>query len=529
MRWYRELFTPMLHIRPLGFVATPTLRLITEPNRRWLTMTVLGRSLAAIAGAILLSHCSPSVKTADSFEKQTIELKTYNLHDLGIVDVNGDQLLDIFTTHHSALQNLALNLGSMHFQESLSQWGLDQDRIFPGLALSPDEPLPDKPGLYVNWLGTDLVVRAHKLGSALKPISVSGTIDLLSDVTVQSSHDFSVKIQPPSLPAEATPTIINFNFSGNENGHFALKPDKDSVPIHFHLDNGVAPANIYVGALHISPTATDFSIRMRDRHAMAWADYNDDMQMDVFIARGALSGTLRTRPLILWDELFVQQNKAMTDIGQSVLPDKRGCPGRQTQWVDFDRDGRLDLFINCGRDGFQSQLLRQTETGSFVDVASESGLVLTTEGKFLWLDLDDNGYQDLLVVEDKHGSFVYKNQNGHFRIHHLANFKSESETAGLRIGDINGDGHADVFIESPSENRLLISDNGTFAVTRPSDLGLPQQSLAASWVDVDNDGTLEFFSFPDGLYRRTLDGRYEATGELRWTCKFLCPYTLKKS
>lgn len=527
MRWYRDLFKPIPHVCPLGFVSTSTLRFITQLKRPWLATTVLGRSLAALAGAVVLSHCSPSIETSDSFQTQTVELKTYNLHDLGIVDVNGDQLLDIFTTHHSALQNLAINLGSLHFHESLSQWGLDQDHNFPGLALSPDEPIPKRPGLYVNWRGTDLVVRAHELGNASELISVSGTIDALTEATVQSSLDYEVKIERPSLPADATRTIIHF--SGGRNGHFVLKPDRDSVPFHFQLNNGVIPSNIYVGTHNSSPPSSDFSIHMRDRHAMAWADYNGDTQMDVFIARGALSGTLKNTPLTLWDELFIQKTGSMTDIGQSVLPDKRGCPGRQTRWVDFDRDGRLDLFINCGRGGFQSQLLRQTETGTFLDVATASGLVLTAEGKFSWIDVDENGYPDLLWVDDEHGIFIYKNHNGHFQVHHLATFKSESETAGLHLGDINGDGHADVFVESSSESRLLISGNGTFAVIRPSDLGLPQQSLAASWVDVDNDGVLELYSVPDGLYRRTDDGHYKSTGELRWTCRNLCPYTLRKS
>lgn len=502
-------------------------RWIEELKRLWRLVATLRQSLAALAVGILLSHCSPSIELADNFEEQKLDLKTYNLHDLGIVDANGDELLDIFTVHHSAQQNLALNMGSLHFKDAFSQWGLDQDINFPGLAMIPDEPLPEKPGLYINWRGIDLVVRAHDLGGASASPVVRGTIELLTKVTLQTSLNYTVNIDAQPLPAGATRTIIHF--SGGANGYFAFRPAQDAIPIHFHLDEESTPANIYIGPDNISPPVTDFSIHMRDRHAMAWADYNGDMAIDVFIARGALSGTLKNTPLTMWDALYIQNNSRMTDIGESVLPDKRGCPGRQTQWVDFDHDGRLDLFLNCGRGGFQSQLLKQTTNGSFIDVANETGLVLTTEGKFSWFDIDDNGYPDLLWIDDERGIFVYKNENGHFQMQHLANFRSNSETAGLHVGDMNGDGHLDVFVESPSESRLLISSNGTLTVSRPVDLGLPQQSLAATWVDIDNDGLLELYSVPDGIYKRKADGQYEATGELRWTCRNLCPYTLKKS
>ncbi len=492
----------------------------------WLRQLVtlrLRQLLGVAVGALVLPGCSPSVEVTAEFKEQKIELATYNLWDLGVVDANTDQMLDIFTVNHSAKQSLSLNQGSMRFKDVFSQWGLDQDAGFPGLALIPEEPAPERPGLYINWRGIDLVIRSHRLPGAAA--TVRGTIDLLTPVHLKDSEGFRANIETLTLSSGATRTLIHF--AGGSNGHFAFKPRQDAVPINFHLDQGPDLASIYVGANTVSPSAADFTIHMRDRHAMAWADYNGDMQMDVFIARGALSGALKITPLTLRDALYVQRDGRMTDIGESVLPDKGGCPARQAQWVDFDRDGRLDIFIVGGRRGFSSQLLRQTDDGTFIDVAKEVGLDLTSEGKFVWLDVDDDGYPDLVWVDDR-GIYIYWNRDGHFQEQQLASFpKDHDEVTGLRVGDMDGDGHADVFVESPSDSRVLVSRGGTYVVFGAADLGLPVHSLAASWVDVDNDGILELYSVPDGIYKRTADGYYKATGAMRWNCGTLCPYELR--
>jgi hypothetical protein len=47
-------------------------------------------------------------------------------------------------------------------------------------------------------------------------------------------------------------------------------------------------------------------------------------------------------------------------------------------------------------------------------------------------------------------------------------------------------------------------------------MGLPAQSLNATWVDYDNDGRQDLHVVPDGLYRQSAQGRFESTGLLAW-------------
>jgi hypothetical protein len=169
--------------------------------------------------------------------------------------------------------------------------------------------------------------------------------------------------------------------------------------------------------------------------------------------------------------------------------------------------------------------LRQSHDGTFVDVADEAGLTLTSEGKFIWFDIDSDGYPDMLWV-DSQGIYLYKNQHGHFQSNQLARFTSTYNVTGLHMADIDRDGEMDVFVESPSDSRILLSENGTFKVIGAADLGLPSANLASGWVDIDNDGVQEFYSVPHGVYRRNTGGTYSATGMMQWKCGVSCPYTL---
>ena len=62
---------------------------------------------------------------------------TYELMDIGVADVNNDDRLDIFTSNHNSRQNLWVADGRGGYRDDLSAWGLDQNRDFPGLEISP--------------------------------------------------------------------------------------------------------------------------------------------------------------------------------------------------------------------------------------------------------------------------------------------------------------------------------------------------------------------------------------------------------
>jgi hypothetical protein len=219
--------------------------------------------------------------------------------------------------------------------------------------------------------------------------------------------------------------------------------------------------------------------------------------------------------------------------------DKRDCSGRKVNWVDFNRDGLLDLFIDCqdrahadvpGK--FPKQLYRQNPDKRFIDVAAEVGLDIPDHEviDFVWFDADNDGYIDLLTSEDT-GFYLYRNHGGKSFSRELIGrgrfvradnpkLKGIAEEywfvdGKLAVADFRGTGRLDVFSASKQGNALLLNDgNGRFSIVDPATIGLPAESVTASWVDFDNDGLPDLYSVPQGLFRQRRDHTFEGTGLL---------------
>jgi len=160
-----------------------------------------------------------------------------------------------------------------------------------------------------------------------------------------------------------------------------------------------------------------------------------------------------------WDDLFVSyfgKNVLYHNNGDGTftdITDKAGVGGNGKRWntgcafVDYDRDGKLDLFVAnyidldlatapvpesgpclykgvmvaCGPPGLKGGkniLFHNNGDGTFTDV-SESAGILQTGGTFglgvLTADFDNDGWPDIYVANDSSTSALYQNKrNGKF-------------------------------------------------------------------------------------------------------------------
>jgi hypothetical protein len=229
-----------------------------------------------------------------------------------------------------------------------------------------------------------------------------------------------------------------------------------------------------------------------------------------------------------------------------------GVAGDGKQWgtgcafVDYDRDGKLDLMVAnyvqidiktlpkpgegmtciwkgtpvmCGPRGLPyttNILYRNLGGGKFQDVSQSSGIT-NTHGHYCFsvstLDYNRDGWPDIYVACDSTPSILYRNnQNGSFTDvapnAGVAYDEDGREQAGMgaTVGDYDGDGWPDIFKTNFSDDTssLYLNDkDGTFT---PSifDAGLGLNTKYLGWgtmfLDIDNSGWLSILAANGHVY-----------------------------
>jgi len=102
-----------------------------------------------------------------------------------------------------------------------------------------------------------------------------------------------------------------------------------------------------------------------DTRAAAWGDFDAVGHLDLYVGFTRRSGAA--------NKLYRNEGdgKHFTEIGHELGVDVKG-ETRQVSWIDFDNDGRMDLFV-AFRDA-PNMLFHNEGGGKFVDVAKDLGV-----------------------------------------------------------------------------------------------------------------------------------------------------------
>lgn len=176
---------------------------------------------------------------------------------------------------------------------------------------------------------------------------------------------------------------------------------------------------------------------------------------------------------------------------------------------DYNNDGLADLFIT--RLGFyagEGQLFRNNGDGTFTDVTAAAGL--KTWGPAFsasWVDYDCDGRLDLFIANNIGGLFDRKSPNRLFHNNGDGTFTEVTESAGFSTpwptigsawGDYNDDGYPDLFLSNALGKSQLYRNNGdgTFTdVSTEAGIGGNCFGSICLWCDYDNDSRLDLVQF----------------------------------
>jgi hypothetical protein len=286
---------------------------------------------------------------------------------------------------------------------------------------------------------------------------------------------------------------------------------------------------------------TDVSARA-GLQASGWAssvcagDYDNDGFLDLFVT-------------------YYGQNVLYRNKGDGTFEDatrRAGLPIGGTRWgsgcsfVDYDRDGRADLFVanylafdlanaaevgkgpnciwkgvpvNCGPRGLPTDtnlLFHNDGGGVFADVSRASGIAAVT-GRYPMTaaaaDFDGDGWPDIYVACDSTASILYhNNHDGTFRDTAVESGVAYGENGtqqagmGLALADFSGDGLLDLLKTHFADDVPALYRNlgkGSFEdVAVASGVGVQNRYVewGAGMPDLDNDGRADLMYVTGNVY-----------------------------
>jgi Tfp pilus assembly protein PilF/peroxiredoxin len=184
---------------------------------------------------------------------------------------------------------------------------------------------------------------------------------------------------------------------------------------------------------------------------------------------------------------------------------------------DADGDGLDDLYV-AQPAGLPNRLFRNKGDGTFEDVTEGAGLgVLDETSQSLFVDVDNDGDQDLILVVTGSGLLLFRNDGkGHFSLDRDAfHLKLQGTPMSVAMADYDRDGFLDIYLcnysyfvgtsedkggspnpyhdaQNGPPNVLLRNDGGRRFVDTTAEVGLDENntrfSFAAAWGDYDDDG-----------------------------------------
>ncbi len=259
---------------------------------------------------------------------------------------------------------------------------------------------------------------------------------------------------------------------------------------------------------------------------ISWVDFDNDGDDDAFATNGYDVSKDSAIEQTNW--LYENDNGKFRVVKNALSNDMGFSSG--SAWADFNNDGLLDVFIPNQREQDNFLYLNQGK-GSFLELknalpSKEGGSSFASS----WGDIDNDGYVDLFVANGgltrRQKDFLYKNHKGNsFEL--LANSpvtENEFQSGGGTFVDYDLDGDLDLYVAGRPVRMYKNLGRGnfekdtvplfTYEVPSTASSGISYIGFTGAWADFDNDGDWDLFqSFnraePNRMYANQGNGRFD--------------------
>jgi len=212
--------------------------------------------------------------------------------------------------------------------------------------------------------------------------------------------------------------------------------------------------------------------------------------------------------------------------------------------IDIDNDGVDEIYLGGGLQQPDVMYAYQSD-GSFKDISQETNIGAPKNPETFGvavLDVDENGWDDLVIAREN-DVFISYNTNGTFKEKRLnLPFDEISAPLSVALGDVNNDGHVDMYVAAYIKNRyvkgqtgfndhtygassLIFQNNGdnTFTdITETAGMTYIHNTFQGNFVDIDGDRDMDLVVSHDTGQVRTWrnDTNFDSNGQAVGTVKF---------
>ncbi len=349
-------------------------------------------------------------------------------YDQAIVDMNGDFLDDIVSV------NLVDDLGGGNFVDN------------PFININYQ--LPGGGFNNVNIV-TALPANAPFWSIAAGDIDANGYNDLLyaggngvSFMMANANGTGYTEVTGPENVFSQRSNLVDIN----NDGHLDAFVCHDVDPNVYYINDGAGNLTFYQSDVTPGAPYSLGNYFSGGDYGSIWIDYNNDRNMDLFIAK--CGGPEPRRTNVLYRN---NGDNTYTEVGSIANLDDP-MQTWSSAWGDFDNDGDMDVYVGSSDSNDGHKLMRNNGDGTFTDVSATSGIANAPRGyENVAVDFDNDGHLDIFTNSD----VLFGNGDLTFTL--ITDVTLPNSIFGGSIGDINNDGFLDMF----ARGSIYINDGAT--------------------------------------------------------------------